>query len=187
MARVIDLTAADGPDLLDRTTIEGRFRRDNLCAAPVGTYLEAGEVGRLLARNKSAGVTIRDGQAAEAIEPDSDYGAVCLLTDRRLLFVVGRADGDETVSLSLAGVVEAGTEPGLITDRLVVEATDGRTYTFPCLGGPRRVRDRRRRRRGRVGPRGAAPRGRRPRHWPGAGASRHGRVRRCQGGARWGR
>jgi len=134
MARVIDLTAADGPDLLDRTTIEGRFRRGNLCAAPVGTYLEAGEVGRLLARNKSAGVRIRDGQAAEAIEPDSDYRAVSLLTDRRLLFVVGRADGDETVSLSLAEVVEAGTEPGLITDRLVVEATDGRTYTFPCLG-----------------------------------------------------
>lgn len=136
MARVIDLTATDEAGaILERTKATGLLSGGSRSAEPLSTYLADGEVGRYLARNKAAGLTIEGPDGERTMQPGGDFRTTALLTDRRLLFVAGRADGDETVPLPLADVIDVAVESsGLRTAELVIEAADDRTYRFPCRG-----------------------------------------------------
>ena len=136
MARVVDLTAADDRDaILERTDAQGLLRGGRRTAEPLSAYLAEGEVGRYLAVNKSAGLEIAGQEGDRTVEPAGNYRTVALLTDRRLLFVAGGDEGDETVALPLADVidVEVGSA-GMLAEQLVIEGADERTYRFPCRG-----------------------------------------------------
>lgn len=136
MSHVLDLEGGDEADLLAATEADGLLGPDYLCSAPLATRLADGETARYLVRNKKAGTTIQEADDRERrLAPDDDYQAFALVTDRRLLFVAGGADGDETFSLPLAEVLEADAESaGLRTSRLAIETVDGRRITFPSRG-----------------------------------------------------
>lgn len=134
MARVLDLST-DDDGVLHRTDASGLFSSGHLAAAPLSSHLADAETARYLLGNKKAGVTVADGDDETSYEPDPDYRAFTVVTDRRLLFVAGRAEGDETLSLPLTDVYTVGTESaGLLSTALVVEASDGRQFSFPCRG-----------------------------------------------------
>lgn len=136
MAHVIDLAGEDaGAEVLERTDADGFLGPDHLVAEPLASRLADDEAARYLLRNAKAGVTIAEGGDERHLEPDGDYQAFALLTDRRLLFVAGAADGDLTFTLPLADVLEVTVESaGIRAERLVVETADGRRVTFPCRG-----------------------------------------------------
>lgn len=137
MARVLDLTTDDDAEtVLEQTDASGLLGGGHLVDAPLSTHLADGETARYLVENKKDGLTLvaADGERRQ-YAPDGDYRAFALVTDRRFLFVVGGADGDETVSLPLADVLDTDTErAGVLSAALVLSTPDGRQFRFPCRG-----------------------------------------------------
>lgn len=137
MDRVVDLTAADsqGAEALDRTGTDGLLGSAYLHDEPPATYLFDAESPMYLVRNKKAGLDVAGETDIEAAEPDGDHQALALVTDLRLLFLVGDADGDRVQSIPLADVDGAHVERGgLRTQDLTVETGSGATLTFPSRG-----------------------------------------------------
>lgn len=137
MSHVLDLERDDvGADMLSRTDADGFFGPGHLVAEPLASRLADDETARYLVRNKKAGTTIaRPDDRERRLEPDDDYQAFLLVTDRRLLFVAGGEAGDETFTLPLADVLEATAESaGLRTSQVAIETADGRRITFPSRG-----------------------------------------------------
>lgn len=134
MNRVVDLREDD--TLLHSKTRDGPlvFGGRLLEDAPV-THLGE-ESPRYLLWNKTAGLEIDrpDGSTVRR-EPGENYRAVAVVTDARLLAILGRAEGDAVESLPYTDVVEASVESaGLLTDSLVLETLSGDRWRFSCRG-----------------------------------------------------
>jgi len=138
METILDLTAGDADrEVLSSTEIGGRLRGGSLLAGePLESYLQEHEVPKYVLRNKKSGVEVRSDGETRTIAPDDAYQTVALVTDIRILFVVGRDGGDRTAEVRLSDVVQAkSAESGFRTTALVVETIQGRTWSFPCRGG----------------------------------------------------
>lgn len=134
MSRVVDLREDD--TLLHSETRDGPlvFGGRVLEDTPASHLGE--ESPRYLLWNKTAGLEIdrSDGPTVRR-EPEENYRAVAVVTDARLLVVLGRAEGDAVESLPYADVVEASVESaGLLTDSLVLETLSGDRWRFSCRG-----------------------------------------------------
>jgi len=152
MQHVIEVDDGDAP-VLTESGSAGLIGHGLLVDRPLATYVEPMETPAYVVRNKKRGVTIErteDPRTAEEgtavgtetdLTPDSDHGAAALVTDVRVLFAVGRADGDLTRSLRLSEVVDARTEDGLLGGVLVLDTVDGRRIRFPSRGDLGAVRE----------------------------------------------
>jgi len=136
MGRVIDLTGG-GADaaILTSTSSDGLFGGTYLSEEPLEAYLGDVEEPKYVLRNKKSGLRVRDGDEERVVRPDEGYQALALVTDLRLLVVVGREGSDERTSLLLTDIVEVRAESqGFRTDALVVDTLDGDAWEFPCQG-----------------------------------------------------
>ena len=152
MQHVIEVDDCDAP-VLTESGSAGLIGRGLLVDRPLATYVEPAETPAYVVRNKKRGVTIErteDPRTAEEgtavgtetdLTPDSDHAAAALVTDVRVLFAVGRADGDLTRSVRLSEVVDARTEDGLLGGVLVLDTVDGRRIRFPSRGDLGAVRE----------------------------------------------
>ncbi|WP_459194694.1 coiled-coil domain-containing protein [Halosimplex sp. J119] len=148
MEHVIDVEDGDA-EVLERTGGGGLLARGLLADRPLAAYVESAETPRYVVRNKKQGVSIErtageDAVASdtgEGIVPDGDHSAAALVTDVRVLFAVGRADGDRTRSVPLSDVVDARTDDGFLGGALVLDAVDGVQYRFPTRGDLDAVRE----------------------------------------------
>ncbi|WP_415383151.1 restriction endonuclease [Halosimplex sp. TS25] len=149
MEHVIEVEDGDAA-VLRETGSGGLIARGLLADRPLGEYVEPAETPRYVVRNKKRGVSIErtdegdaDGErdAEGALAPDGDHTAAALVTDARVLFAVGRADGDRTRSVALSDVVDARTEDGFLGGALVVDTVDGLQYRFPTRGDLDAVRE----------------------------------------------
>lgn len=138
MSRVVDLL--DDDELLHTTVRDGplvfggRLLADGPAAAHLGT-----ESPRYLLWNKRAGLTIEHDDGSQTRhKPDENYRALAVVTDARLVVIVGQAGGDVVETLSHTAVVEARVSRrrfrNLLTGRLVVETLSGDRWEFPCRG-----------------------------------------------------
>ena len=138
MSRVVDLLEDD--ELLHTTVRDGPFvfggqlLADGPAAAHLGT-----ESPRYLLWNKRAGLTIEHDDGSQTRhEPDDNYRALAVVTDARLVVIVGQAGGDVVETLSHTAVVEARVSRSrvrnLLTGRLVVETLSGDRWEFACRG-----------------------------------------------------
>jgi tetratricopeptide (TPR) repeat protein len=137
MARIRDLTDEVGRDhdILTTTEREGMLGGQYLREDPLVSYLTDSEQPQYVLRNKSAGVEIDRGDDTERLAPAGDYQALAVVTDVRVLFVVGTADGDHSRAFDLASVVESRAESdGLLSSALVVETVEGDRWRFRCRG-----------------------------------------------------
>lgn len=138
MPRIIDLTETDDrPELLTSTSLSGRILGGSkfLSTDPLETYLSEREEPKYGLRNKRSGVTIERRDETEYARPDANLQAVALVTDVRVLFVVGQRSGDETVEIPLSEIVEAKTESGRFrTNTLVVNTVADERWQFACKG-----------------------------------------------------
>jgi tetratricopeptide (TPR) repeat protein len=137
METILDLTTggADSEALTD-TAVSGRLRTKQLLSgAPLAERLDGDEEPKYLLRNKKSGVTVAAEEESRTMEPDDQFQALALVTDVRVLFAIGTADGDRTVSVSHSEMVQAKrSDEGFRTTALVIETIDGRRWTFPCKG-----------------------------------------------------
>lgn len=113
-------------DRSDRETLGD----DHLAERPVRSYLGDDETVEAAFSNARVGVTKRVDGGTERIEPGAEYGSLAVLTEGRVIFLVGQADGDDVTSVpyvEFAGV-EVRTET--LTRTFVVETVAGATWEF---------------------------------------------------------
>jgi hypothetical protein len=134
MKHVIDIdeTGTDA-DVLTETG-GGLIKRSLLGEEPLVAHLDDDEEPRYVLRNKKQGVTVDRKDGTEEYAPVGRYSGLAVVTDVRLLFVVGGSDQDRRLSLSLADIVDVRTEDGVVGSKLVAETEGGAAYRFPCKG-----------------------------------------------------
>jgi DNA-binding PadR family transcriptional regulator len=78
-------------------------------------------------QNLTKGVTVSNGDSDDTISPHSSYRTVLLVTDERLLYVVGQGSGDKTFSVRFEDIRDVEISQGVLKDRIIVQ-TDDETY-----------------------------------------------------------
>ncbi len=78
-------------------------------------------------QNLTKGITLRNGDSDDTISPHSSYRTVLLVTDERLLYVVGQENGDNTFSVRFEDIRDVEISHGVLKDRIIVQ-TDAETY-----------------------------------------------------------
>jgi tetratricopeptide (TPR) repeat protein len=140
------------PDEVDESTLAGTGRGGMLSSGylrddPIEAHLEPGERPVLIRSNEKKGISYRHLQTGDErrIVPGEGYRAFAVLTDTRLLFLVGdtrdRGDGDHAVAMSLADVEVVERSSGLLASELIVTTAGDVRWTFPCRGDLSAVAD----------------------------------------------
>jgi len=133
--------AAEGEidkDLLTQTGEGGILSNGYLHTKPLIEYLGGDETLAYLFDNLKKGIEPhRDGKQ-QTVTPDSNYRAIIAITSKRILSVIGQADGDEVIVVPFSSVVTATAHSGFRTDRLEIETVDG-TIDFYLRSDPETV------------------------------------------------
>lgn len=79
--------------------------------------------------NRKKGLLIEHEGTTEHIRPSSDYRSVAVISDHRLLFVVGKTSGDWEQSIELSSIQAVKVSSGWTKDKLTVTTGD-RRYEF---------------------------------------------------------
>jgi hypothetical protein len=98
---------------------------------PIAGHLAENEQPHYLLQNRKGGLTVESTEGAIEVTPDRRYRAFCLVTDRRLIFLVGSADGDERTVVPYGAVTNVSRSGGLLHDTLDLN-TGADRYVFPC-------------------------------------------------------
>jgi len=142
MNHVTDIReAGEDASVLTDAGSGGLLGRGVLSEGPLADLLEPDETPRYVLRNKKHGVTVEGTEGTDEYEPDRGHSGVAVVSDVRVLFAAGRSDEDQTVSVSLADVVDVRTEDGLLGGAFVVETVADERYRFPCRGELEPVRE----------------------------------------------
>jgi len=118
----------------------GTGTRNDFLQQPLSLHLDDRESVEQTLANTRVGVT-RIGDESTTIEPAQERGAVAAVTDRRLLFAVGReeraergprkaSDDDFTASITYDALETVEKRTETLTQSLVVETADGVTWEF---------------------------------------------------------
>ncbi|MEF8784833.1 MAG: restriction endonuclease [Haloarculaceae archaeon] len=136
MDRIRDLTDTDGrADELVTSASGGLFDTQYLSEDPPETYLKPYEQPQYALRNKKSGVSIGNAGSDRTQRPDGDHQALAVVTDCRVLYLVGRASGDHFESVRHDEIVEARAEKsGFMKSVLLIETVDGEQFRFACRG-----------------------------------------------------
>ncbi len=116
--------------MLDEKPDRETLGDDHLGERPVRAYLGADEAVEAAFSNARVGVTKRDGDGTERVEPGAEYGSLAVLTDRRVCFLVGRADGDDVTAVPYVEFETVAVRTGTLTRSFVVETVAGATWEF---------------------------------------------------------
>ncbi|MBX0294733.1 hypothetical protein [Haloarcula nitratireducens] len=122
MGEIIKINNYDGglPSLLTRTGSGGVFSEGYLRDRAAAAVLEAAETPTFVLTNRKRGVTVETGETTETVRPGRGYRTIAVVTDRRLVALVGDESGDREVAVSLADVDEVEWETGLRGGSLTV-------------------------------------------------------------------
>lgn len=118
-------------DLLTGTGPGGFIRVGYFSNGPLVDHLEPDECLHYIATNNTKGLQVEQENERRQISPTKDYRTAVLVTDRRVLFIIGQKDDDELLEVPLTRVESACAVTGLLKDKLVVtcEGASYRMYT----------------------------------------------------------
>jgi len=126
--RLVDEAAGD----VDRSLLEGTGSGGMLS---VGYFADGALVERLregegvdyALQNLTKGLKVERDSQRDKADPAANFRSALLVTDDRLLYVVGQDEGDETFSVPFSRVHDVDTSTGMFKDRITVY-TDAETY-----------------------------------------------------------
>jgi len=132
MGEIIDVARGDEPlpAPLTQMTKEGFRTGEYLADRPAIAAVEEDERVAFVLTNHKQGLAIRDGTTRHAI-PDDRYQTVVVVTDRRVIALVGQLSGDEQFTLDISELTDVTTTKDGQTGKLVLERTDGSTWVVP--------------------------------------------------------
>lgn len=79
--------------------------------------------------NLTKGVTVKTNGQTTKYTPDSNLRSALLVTDKRLLYVIGQADGDEPIAVQFSDVENVNFSTGVLKDWIAVD-TGSTTYAM---------------------------------------------------------
>ncbi|MBV0924655.1 hypothetical protein KTS45_10645 [Halomicroarcula limicola] len=122
MGEIIKINNYEGelPSLLTQTGSGGVFSEGYLHDRAAAAALEATETPTFVLTNRKRGVTVETAESIETVRPGRGYRTIAVVTDRRVLALVGDESGDREVAVSLADVDEVEWETGLRGGSLTV-------------------------------------------------------------------
>lgn len=135
------LAGAEGDldrELLTASGDGGPLTPGYLADGPAVDALAPGEQPHYLLHNngrKAVVVTAPDGRTTR-IDGAGDYRTMTLVTDRRVLVLVGGADGDRELAFAYGDLRRATVDEGFVVDRLRLEERDATEYSVPVSKGP---------------------------------------------------
>lgn len=139
MGQVIEVDNGKGEThpLLTETGTGGLFSAGYLRDRPAASYLEADETPAFLLTNAKRGVEIEREEGTDRITAGSGYRTIAVLTDRRLVILVGDSDapsvdGDHCLTVQLVDVEAVDAESGRRRGRLSVTRANAGTLTVHC-------------------------------------------------------
>lgn len=143
MDDIIEVTGSDGDhEVLTKTEAGGFFGGTLLHERPIAHYLEEVESVAYVVRNKKSGLTIERDDESETITPDGQYQALAVVTDFRVLFVIGHEDGNTIKSVPMDEILDSRVEKeGFRTKAFQIETFSGETWHFPVKSDPAAVAD----------------------------------------------
>lgn len=130
---VDDLVAgADGEIKTKTLTKQSGMIRTYLYDQPLIEYLRTGEQPEHVLTHDTKGfrITHPDGTETTPDHGTDNTKRFVLITDQRILYVVGSESGDKTREFAYGDVVNATHESGLASGKLTFELVDGSNYTF---------------------------------------------------------
>jgi tetratricopeptide (TPR) repeat protein len=142
MSRIIDVTDDDGThEILTETSLGGLIGGGKLLGGePLATYLEGNETASYVLRNKKSGLNIETENETRTFKPNDEYQAVALVTDVRILFVLGNAFEDDKMEIQLGEIVQAKAETSrLRKSKLIIATLSDGIWKFPVRSDPTEV------------------------------------------------
>lgn len=126
--RLVDEAAGD----VDRSLLEGTGSGSMFST---GYFADGALVGRLREKegvdyalqNLTKGLKVERDSQTDKVDSAANFRSALLVTDSRLLYVVGQDEGDETFSVPFSRVHDVDTLTGMLKDRITVY-TDAETY-----------------------------------------------------------
>lgn len=143
MGSVIRIDNQNDPtrSVLTETGEGGLFSAGYLREKPARSYLEGDERPVFVLTNQKRGIERSRDDDAEQITPGPGYRTIAVLSDRRVVVLVGDAGssagngGDLCLTVSLVDVESVTTDGGRRDGSLTVTQVDGQTLTVHCGTG----------------------------------------------------
>lgn len=129
MGQIINVAQREGdlPEPLTNTTESGFRSGEYLGDRPAIAAVEDGETVQFVMTNRQQGIAIQ-GDTKRHVLPDSRYQTVVVVTDRRVLGLVGNVGGDRELALGLSEITDVTTATKGRTGQLTIDRADGPTW-----------------------------------------------------------
>jgi len=129
MGQIINIDTRERglPDALTETGQGGFLSRGYLAEQPAMAAVEDGEAVQFVVTNRKRGITIAT-DSTRHVTPDRNYRTVVVVTDRRVVALVGTETGDRQFTTELTSIADVTTTSGRRTGRLTIDRTDGTTW-----------------------------------------------------------
>ena len=128
--------------LIEGTGNGGLFSAGYFHDGPLAHRLRDTEQVDYALQNLTHGIAVEVDGTEEDISPDSDYRTALLVTDGRLLYVVGQSDGDETFSIPYTKIEDTEASSGILKDRITINTGSKSYHMFVQKGSnPEEITD----------------------------------------------
>ena len=128
--------------LIEGTGNGGLFSAGYFHDGPLAHRLRDTEQVDYALQNLTHGIAVEVDETEKDISPDSDYRTALLVTDGRLLYVVGQSDGDETFSIPYTKIEDTEASSGILKDRITINTGSKSYHMFVQKGSnPEEITD----------------------------------------------
>ncbi|WP_277541774.1 hypothetical protein [Haloarcula laminariae] len=115
------------PPALTRTAKEGLRSGEYLADRPAIDAVAEDETVEYVMTNRERGIEI-ERETTTRVVPDSRYETVVVVTDRRVIALVGKLGGDRKLTLDIAEITDVATTADRREGRLTLDCADGPTW-----------------------------------------------------------
>jgi tetratricopeptide (TPR) repeat protein len=136
MGNIIILDNSEGelPDVLTSTGQGGFLSSGYLLEAPATAAIDDGETPQFVLTNAKYGVSFESDTHTDEVRPGSGYRTIAVVTDRRVLILVGGVgdDHDKEFSVPHSEIEQVDSSTRLRHGTLTITRTGGATLTLHC-------------------------------------------------------
>ena len=118
---------SERPAALTKTVKSGLRSGEYLADRPAIEYVAEDETVAYVLTNRKQGIAIT-GETTRHVLPDKRYDTVVVVTERRVIGLVGKVGGDERFTLDLAELTDVETESDHRTGELILHHAEGVTW-----------------------------------------------------------
>ncbi len=129
VAQISNVTRGDSelPAALTRTVKRGFRTGEYLADRPAIDAVADDETAQYVLTNRERGIEIRDGTTTRVV-PDSRYETVVVVTDRRVIALVGKVGGDRQLTLDIPEITDVTATADRRAGELKLGCADGSTW-----------------------------------------------------------